>query len=572
MLGCSSFTGLLEENGPYRFIDESSNLKDFENSWIKKAHMLFIDNPVGTGLSTVSTFVTDEDQVAEDFYSGLKEFFSLHPEYATLSLYITGESYAGKYIPSIADYILTQNEKGGYKINLKGVGIGNGLMYPNVQRLIKADQIFNHALVDYTQREVLQDVMLQCSAQIQNQDLYPGACDRYPDYFSIASGGINQYDLRRFDDTTNRTRRESFINTAEFRDAIHAPFEKKAKFVGCDSKVAQHLEKDVLKSVKHLIPRLVKSGIKVLIFGGNFDLKDNPIGIDQMFLSTAFFNEEFGYKNIRREVFVNSLGQVAGYVKQKDNFAFITLHGAGHYVPTDQGLNALEMIEKLLTGERYCSDENVTFKTTSDVRQRIETGTQKKCFEVAKYLCEETTNNCNKNGNCNDIGYCECNEGWTGNHCGWKQVQFESNEKKITFELLNQHWYHISTNLKKTVFGDIYAAYESNEITNDEYLEGKIVGEGLGTSLPWNKVCIFGKKGSQPTYRSYHFVHCTEGKEYSSFLTPYSDKEWKFAIWNGIPNPVNITLLLGANLPTMRTCSLFERILCSFFMCTSDCL
>jgi cathepsin A (carboxypeptidase C) len=50
----------------------------------------------------------------------------LHSDFA-----IAGESYAGRYIPVFADYIVTQNQKseetGLPKINLKSVLVGNGL-------------------------------------------------------------------------------------------------------------------------------------------------------------------------------------------------------------------------------------------------------------------------------------------------------------------------------------------------------------------------------------------------------------------------------------------------------------
>ena len=50
----------------------------------------------------------------------------------TSPVYITGESYAGKYIPSIASYILAQNKLSTtqYKLNLQGIAIGDGFTSP----------------------------------------------------------------------------------------------------------------------------------------------------------------------------------------------------------------------------------------------------------------------------------------------------------------------------------------------------------------------------------------------------------------------------------------------------------
>lgn len=40
-------------------------------------------------------------EVAEDLYEGLQGFFRKRPELRRRPLFITGESYAGKYVPSI---------------------------------------------------------------------------------------------------------------------------------------------------------------------------------------------------------------------------------------------------------------------------------------------------------------------------------------------------------------------------------------------------------------------------------------------------------------------------------------
>ncbi len=44
---------------------------------------------------------TDEIQIAADLYAGLQNFYALHTEMQNRPLFITGESYAGKYVPAI---------------------------------------------------------------------------------------------------------------------------------------------------------------------------------------------------------------------------------------------------------------------------------------------------------------------------------------------------------------------------------------------------------------------------------------------------------------------------------------
>lgn len=82
---------------------------------------MFIDNPVGAGFS-----YTDPDglcrnipQVADQLYIGLKQFFLLFPWLQESDFFITGESFAGKYIPAIGNAIWEGNKEEDFIINLQ---------------------------------------------------------------------------------------------------------------------------------------------------------------------------------------------------------------------------------------------------------------------------------------------------------------------------------------------------------------------------------------------------------------------------------------------------------------------
>lgn len=66
------------------------------------ANMIFIDSPVGVGLS-YSTDPADQEPYQADDYStaadlnaAIHEWFRLHPFFQGHDFYITGESYAGR--------------------------------------------------------------------------------------------------------------------------------------------------------------------------------------------------------------------------------------------------------------------------------------------------------------------------------------------------------------------------------------------------------------------------------------------------------------------------------------------
>ncbi len=55
-----------------------------------------------------------------------QSFFTGFPEYAPNDFFITGESYAGIYVPTLAKQVVLGNAGGNPKINLKGIAVGNG--------------------------------------------------------------------------------------------------------------------------------------------------------------------------------------------------------------------------------------------------------------------------------------------------------------------------------------------------------------------------------------------------------------------------------------------------------------
>ena len=70
-----------------------------EETWIRKATMIYIDQPVGTGFSWGTPLLTDMDAAAKEFVFFLESLWETFPALIPKDLYMTGESYAGKYIP-----------------------------------------------------------------------------------------------------------------------------------------------------------------------------------------------------------------------------------------------------------------------------------------------------------------------------------------------------------------------------------------------------------------------------------------------------------------------------------------
>jgi carboxypeptidase C (cathepsin A) len=73
--------------------------------------VLFLESPVGTGFSYDTTNIlnvqANDDLTAEQNIQALQDFFvRVQPRYATRTYYISGESYAGIYLPTLADRLV----------------------------------------------------------------------------------------------------------------------------------------------------------------------------------------------------------------------------------------------------------------------------------------------------------------------------------------------------------------------------------------------------------------------------------------------------------------------------------
>lgn len=109
--GCSSFNcGVMMENSPvtqplrpagFCCLEPTPELDYNEHySWTQATTMLYVEQPLGTGFSygLDGYEPTDEVDVARDLYNWLQySFYPTFPQFRDYQLFITGESYAGKY-------------------------------------------------------------------------------------------------------------------------------------------------------------------------------------------------------------------------------------------------------------------------------------------------------------------------------------------------------------------------------------------------------------------------------------------------------------------------------------------
>lgn len=354
--GASSLFGLFTENGPFE-VNANLTLTKRQFSWHLNHHLIYIDNPVGTGFSVATEdagYARDEKDVGTDLYAAMQQFFTVFAELRSHEFYITGESYAGKYVPALGHTIHHGNEhKGNEKINLVGVAIGNGLSDP-VHQMNYADYLYQLGLIDSNGHAVFEEHQKKGIACIKNNDYVCAfqAFDElinmdqspYGSVFKNLTGFPSYYNyITPETSTAGDESLGQFLQMTETRRAIHVGNNSFHDLAG-ENKVEVHLVKDIMKSVALWVSELL-SFYKVLIYNGQLDIIV-AYPLTENYLRNLKFSGDDVYRTEPRYVWQVD-GHVAGYVKHAGNLTEVLVRNAGHMVPADQPKWALDMLLRM---------------------------------------------------------------------------------------------------------------------------------------------------------------------------------------------------------------------------------
>lgn len=356
--GGSSLFGLFSENGPYSVTDDLKLIPK-PVTWNSKYALLYIDNPVGTGFSYTNSsagYSENEDQVAANLHTALVQFFTIYSNYHKNDFYITGESYAGKYIPALGYYIHQKNQQNQFKINLKGLAIGDGLCDPETQVTQYAPLAFYFGLADLKQQEVMEHYQNLIIEAIRKQDwkaandYFTNLIDGPPDYFTNITGAYDYFDIRRTMEPSYGGNYELFVNQTEIRKQLHVGDKY---YMGDSIEVYNHLQTDIPKTVKPLIPTLLDN-YKVMFYNGQFDFIVAP-PLTEVFLRTIPWAGIPGYLQADRVIWkVNPKDEeVAGYVRTYKSITQVMVRGAGHVLPYDQPERAYDMLDRWINNKPF---------------------------------------------------------------------------------------------------------------------------------------------------------------------------------------------------------------------------
>ncbi|XP_036387120.1 lysosomal protective protein [Megalops cyprinoides] len=396
--GCSSLDGLLTEHGPFLIQDDGVSLEYNPYSWNKIASVLYLESPAGVGFSYSDDkqYATNDTEVSMNNYLALKRFFQLFPEYSKNEFFITGESYGGIYVPTLAERVMEDSS-----INLQGIAVGNGMssyemndnslvyfayyhgllgtsLWTDLQTYCckdgKCDFYNNHSLNCTKNLAEVQYIVYQSGLNMYN--LYAPCAGGVPQRVRFENGHLVIHDLgnnfiqhpwtsmwneklrgiavlhksvRLDPPCTNSTPSRMYLNNAYVRSALHIPTSVPEWDI-CSAEVNFNYVRLYMDVKKQYLKLLGALKYRVLVYNGDVDMACNFLG-DEWFVESL--QQEV---QVKRRPWLYNNGesqQVGGFVKDFSNLAFLTVKGSGHMVPTDKPVAAYTMFSRFLTKQPY---------------------------------------------------------------------------------------------------------------------------------------------------------------------------------------------------------------------------
>ncbi|KAI1789184.1 alpha/beta-hydrolase [Ganoderma leucocontextum] len=370
--GCSSLDGFLQENGPISWSWGQSKPTPNPWSWTNLSNVLWVDQPVGTGFSQGDPSISNDEELAAQLAGFFEQFLEVFSELKGSNFFVSGESYAGYYVPYIANYFY---EHPNPDLNLKGAWIADptlswNLVQQEIPALRFAQANQNVFPFNSTFWETLQNISDSCgytdyldTVTYPPADLLPlpvggaidnttGAVNTKPeceihDLIQLVAGELNPaFDVYRVTDMypspwsvlgfPQSTQEFIYFNRTDVQDAINAPnmnWEICSWPVYVDPATGGPGDDQSLPSALSVLPNVIEKSERVAIVHGLADFilvaEGTRIAIQNMtWDGTQGFQSPIEEENF----LVDNMG-IAGNMHTERGLTYVEFYYSGHMTP-----------------------------------------------------------------------------------------------------------------------------------------------------------------------------------------------------------------------------------------------
>jgi len=394
--GASSLFGLMTEIGNLILSDSSLQTGEYKkiniatplynsNSLARLGSLFIIDQPAPVGFSYCNNDTeshscggidwTDE-LASQNAYLALKAFYQKFACLKKKDLYLTGESYAGIYVPTLARRIVEGNHANNEDhIPLQGFAVGDGCLgtetgvcgelgKSNFVDIWKYVFLAGHGQIPL---KSFQELLIACHYKFNEPSTWPinevdeKACEGQLRKIEHEVGGF--YDYALYDECGRRNGlsskigggindypcgggavMEDYFKLQSVKDALHV----KSTFFEVDNAEGDFsytpTEKDLTGFYKDINGKL-----KVLIYNGDTDPAITSFAA-QNWTSQLGFKENEAW----RPWTLDGCRRMGGYVvRYNRSFDYLTIRGAGHLVPRYKPAAAIAFFKAWIEGSEY---------------------------------------------------------------------------------------------------------------------------------------------------------------------------------------------------------------------------
>jgi len=363
--------GNIGEMGPL-----DMNLKPRDTTWLTEGSLLFIDQPVGSGYSYVTSddaYTTDVKGISADLLVMIKDFMKGQPEFQKIPLYIFSESYGGKMAAAFSKVLYTSIQAGDVKCNFQGLAMGDSWISPLDYVLTWGPYLYATSLVDGTGLAKINKTATACEAAydagkfVESTNLW----SETETVINDITGGVNFYNVLDWNPPFSQvsladkspldklyTRHSGVYNTPNLNTLMNGVIRKKLGIIpknvtwgAQQGQVFQKQSGDFMKPVINTVDDLIQNTkLKVVVYSGQLDLICDTMGTEAWVQKLNWPGLQ-NYNTAPRKPYhaEKVTNGPAGYIKSYENFSFYWILNAGHMVPYDAGYASRTMVHKIVS-------------------------------------------------------------------------------------------------------------------------------------------------------------------------------------------------------------------------------
>ncbi|KAF9594652.1 hypothetical protein IFM89_034335 [Coptis chinensis] len=369
--------GNFQEVGPL-----DTNLKPRNSTWLRKADLLFVDNPVGTGFSFVENekaVVKTDVEAATDLTTLLKTLFNKNEDLQKSPLYIVAESYGGKYAVTLGLSVLRAIETGELKLKLgdlmwytvdivlyhsaNGVAVGDSWISPEDFVLSWGPLLKDVSRLDTIGVVKSNSLAQQIKKQLEDGQ-YVDATNSWSELEGVISRYSNSVDFYNFMLDSGRdplstvavelSKGIAIKRYSRYLDSLKAypggggdlgsfmngPIKKQLKVIpenvtwgGQSELVFTGLEGDFMRPRINEVDELLAKGVNVTVYNGQLDLICATKGTEAWVEKLRWEGMKSFFSLDRTPLYCAEDTTITrGFTKSYKNLHFYWILGAGHFV------------------------------------------------------------------------------------------------------------------------------------------------------------------------------------------------------------------------------------------------